>query len=392
MHRQVMVLTLGIAITGSNSLLLSPILADVAAGVDTTPVVVSRALAAYGGATALSALLLAPRLDRLGARRTLAAGMCGLATAMLISATAWHWLVLVLAQTVAGLAAGVVLPSTYMLATAIAPRGEEARLLGRVLAGWSIALVLGVPASALATDLVGWRSPFLVLAALATVTLVGVVSLPRDRTAPIAPQQGLLISLTYPGVAALLLVCLAYMAAFYGTYAFVGDALRAAAGASAAVAGLVVLAYGVGFGLASAADGWLDRVSPQRALPWMLLALGGIYLALPPAVSSVWAAAGTTLVWGFVNHLGLNALLVLLSRAHPERRGSVLGLYSAVTYLAAMLGTAGAAVLYQHGSFGAVGLVAASLVTLAGLAELSRHAPDARSRSDGALTGRRAGS
>ena len=67
MRAQIVLLLLGIAVTGSNSLVLSPILADVALGLGTTPVAVSRALAAYGGATALSAFLLAPRIDRVGA-------------------------------------------------------------------------------------------------------------------------------------------------------------------------------------------------------------------------------------------------------------------------------------------------------------------------------------
>ena len=67
MRAQIILLLLGIAVTGSNSLVLSPILADVALGLGTTPVAVSRALAAYGGATALSAFLLAPRIDRVGA-------------------------------------------------------------------------------------------------------------------------------------------------------------------------------------------------------------------------------------------------------------------------------------------------------------------------------------
>ena len=78
MRAQIVLLLLGIAVTGSNSLVLSPILADVALGLGTTPVAVSRALAAYGGATALSAFLLAPRIDRVGPRRALTAGMAAL--------------------------------------------------------------------------------------------------------------------------------------------------------------------------------------------------------------------------------------------------------------------------------------------------------------------------
>ena len=57
-----------VAVVGSNQLALSPILLDVARSLAASPVAVSRAAACYGGATTLSALLLAPRIDRLGAR------------------------------------------------------------------------------------------------------------------------------------------------------------------------------------------------------------------------------------------------------------------------------------------------------------------------------------
>ncbi len=54
----VWLLMLGVAVVGSNSLALSPILSDVAADLRASPVEVARANAAYGGATALAALTL----------------------------------------------------------------------------------------------------------------------------------------------------------------------------------------------------------------------------------------------------------------------------------------------------------------------------------------------
>ena len=88
---------------------------------------------------------------------------------------------LVMAQIVAGIGAGVVLPSIYALATTIAPKGSESAVLGRVLTGWSVSLVVGVPASALIADLAGWRASFLALAVLAAASLMGTVRLPAGR-------------------------------------------------------------------------------------------------------------------------------------------------------------------------------------------------------------------
>ena len=368
MLAQTVILTAAVAVIGSNSLVLSPILADVAAGLGTTAVAVSRAIAAYGGATALSAFVLAPRIDRVGPRRALAGGMAGLVAATLLSASAPHWAVLLLAQALAGLGAGVALPSIYALATAIAPPGRESAVLGRVLAGWSISLVAGVPASALAADLAGWRAPFLALAALATLALLGAARLPAGggaetsggRSRPLAP-------LGYPNVPTLLTVCLVFMAAFYGVYAFVGDHVRTALGVSAGGAGLLVLAYGVGFGGASLGDRLIDRAGPGRVLPRALLAVAAVYALLAPATASFPTVVALAGLWGFANHFGLNALILLLSRARPDRRGAVLGLNSAVTYLGALLGTGAAGVLYPRAGFAALSFTAAGLVVGAAL-------------------------
>ncbi|MFE0754205.1 MFS transporter [Inquilinus sp. NPDC058860] len=350
---QTAILTAGIAVVGSNSLVLSPILGDVAAAMGATPVAVSHAIAAYGGATALSAFLLAPQIDRIGPRRALLGGMVGLAAATLLSAFAMHWLMLAAAQALAGLGAGIILPSIYTLATTIAPPGRESRVLGRVLTGWSISMVAGVPAAALVAETLGWRAVFLLLAGLAILSMFGTARLPAPPR-PRAARPGLralVAPLAYPGVPALLAICLGFMASFYGVYAFIGDHVRATLGLSASQAGVIVLTYGVGFGAASLGDGLVDRLGPRRLFPLVLLAVAAIYALMLPAAHSFAAIAALTGLWGFANHFGLNILVLLLSRAKPEARGAVLGLNSAVTYLGTLTGTGLAGIGYAAAGF-----------------------------------------
>lgn len=367
-----LVLTGGIAAVGSNSLVLSPILTDVATALAASPAEVARASAAYGGATALAALLLAPRIDRVGTRRSLRAGLACLTVAALLSAAAGHWAMLMLAQAVAGLGAGVVLPASYALATIVARPGHEARSLGRVLTGWSISLVAGVPGSALLSDALGWHAPFLALAALAGLAVLGVGWLPRDqarRPTGEVPDYPPLAPLREATVPKLLFICLAYMAAFYGVYAFLGDHLRALHAISAGRAGLFVLAYGLGFGLASLADGLVDRWGAARAFPSALLLVAAVYALMAPAARLEAAIIPLAALWGFANHVALNILLLLLSRVRPDRRGAVLGLNSAVTYLGALIGVGAAGIAYEAIGFAPLaGGAAGALALAAGLA------------------------
>lgn len=361
---QIGLLTLGIALVGSNSLVLSPILTDVAADFDARAADVARAIAAYGGATALSAFALARHIDRVGPRLVLLLGMVVMMLAIGASALAHSWVALAMAQGLAGIGAGVVLPATYHLAATVAPKGAEARTLGQVLVGWSLSLVLGIPAAALLTDLAGWRSVFLVLAGVGFVALIGFVRLlPRDRPELAPAREGPLAPLKIRTVPILLATCFAFMIGFYGVYPFVGDHLRVSHGIGAAPAGLFVLAYGIGFGLASLGDGLIDRFGLRRMFPLALLTVALIYLVMIPAAAAFWSVIVLSAIWGFANHFGLNALVLLLSRADPARRGAILGLYGTVTYAASFIGAAVFGEIYTDIGFAAVcGLASVSLL------------------------------
>jgi len=375
-------LMFAVSVVGSNGLALSPILTDVAQSFSTSALTISTAISAYGAATAASAFFLAGRIDRIGIRRSLLGAMLVLIAALLLSATAPHWLVLTAAQALAGAAAGVILPAAYGSASLVAPAGQEARTLGRVIAGWSVSLVAGVPLSALISDAVGWRATYGTLALCATIALLGLRKLPERRVQNAAPLRlsRLLAPLSYRDVPVLLLACLAFSSAFYGVYAFLADHVRALLALSAGQVGFIAFAYGAGFMLAGFAGAPLiERLGPRRALPLALATIALVYLVLLPAAHALAAVLALAVLWGAASQISLNLLVLLLSRARPDERGAVLGLNTCTTYLGASVGTAVAGTLYTHMGFEALGLCAAAAV---GVAALGLH---------WRLNGRRAG-
>ncbi|WP_175146876.1 MFS transporter [Achromobacter ruhlandii] len=363
-------LMFAVSVVGSNGLALSPILSDVARSFASTPLTVSTAISAYGAATAASAFLLAARIDRWGIRRALLTAMTVLIAALLLSASAPHWIVLTVAQALAGAAAGVILPAAYGSATLVAAAGQETRSLGRVISGWSVSLVAGVPLSALISDAIGWRATYGVLALCASVALAGLRTLPERRNTHAAPPRlsRLLAPLSYRDVPVLLLGCLAFSSAFYGVYAFLADHVRTLLGLTAGQVGFIAFAYGAGFLLAGLAGAPLiERLGPRRALPLALATITAVYLALLPAAHALAAVLAIAMLWGAASQLSLNLLVLLLSRARPDERGAVLGLNTCTTYLGASLGTAVAGTLYTHAGFEVLGLAAAAAVALAAL-------------------------
>lgn len=358
-------LTGAIAVIGSNSLVLGPIAPEVADSLSASVPAVMTAAAAFGLGTAASALLLARYIDRVGPRHMLQIAFSVLAIALGLSSAAPAAPALVAAQLIAGLASGIAMPSIYTLAAVVAPRGRESETIGVVLTGWTLSMVAGVSLSAVLADFVHWRAVYGVVALLALTALAALtITNYRDKAGSDAAPAPLL-ALKIPGVARLLIACGAFMTAFYGVYGYLGDHLHHGLGQPVSANGLAALAYGLGFGAAAFLDSVIDRFGARRALPAAFLAVALVYLLFVLASASYEVVLLVVFAWGLTNHLGLNALVMRLTAIDPFRRGTIMGLNSAVTYFAVFVGTIGFGPIYAALGFAALPAVALVLMLLA---------------------------
>ena len=237
-----------------------------------------------------------------------------------------------------------------------------------ILTGWSISLVAGIPLAAFVSDIYGWRAVFILLAAIAAITAIGFLQLPKPpRLETSNGLASLLGPLWINTVPRLLTICLCYMVAFYGVYAFLGDHIRTLHDISAGQTSAIVLAYGIGFGLASFGDGIIDRMGPRRVLPWSLLAIAMAYAIMAPAATYFPAIVALGIYWGFANHFALNIIVLLLSEAEPKMRGAILGINSAVTYFGALIGATLFGEIYARFGFWVLPALGALMVAAAAL-------------------------
>jgi len=131
---------------------------------------------------------------------------------------------------------------------------------------------------------------------------------------------------------------------------------------------LFVLAYGLGFGVAGVG---LSIFAPKISRGYIMLVLCSIaasyfcwrFALATPSVAFVAAA-----MWGFLNQLGLNAIVVSLNQRAFEARGAVMGLNSAVTYFAAFTGPVVMGSVYATAGFSAVSGLAAAFVVIGAVA------------------------
>ncbi|MBY8916801.1 MFS transporter [Nitratireductor sp. L1-7-SE] len=363
----VFLLTGCVAVIGCNSLVLSPIAPEVSRSLDASVQGVMIASAAFGLGTAGSALFLARHIDRLGAWRMLRLAFAALAAALGVSALAPVLAMLVAAQLVAGLAAGVALPAIYTNAATVAPAGRETETVGIVLTGWTLSLVAGVSLSAVLADILHWRAVFALVCLLAVGAFLILALNGRRDTPSDEPAMAPLAALRTPGLLPLLLACGAFMASFYGVYGYIGAHLAGALGKPVSANGLLTLVYGLGFGGAVLLDRPVQRLGAHNLLPFAFAFVAAIYLFMMWGAHSFGILLAVAFVWGLANHLGLNMLIVRLSGIAPARRGAIMGLNSATTYIAAFAGTLGFGPVYAGFGLPAAAAMAALLTLVAAL-------------------------
>lgn len=359
---QVPLLFAAVMLVGANAFVLTPILTEVAQGLGTQPHRVAWAISAFGAATAVSALVLAPLIDRSSAGGALCAAAGLLALGQAAGALSQGWLLLCLSQALAGVAVGVLLPGTYATAIATAPEGRESARLGAVLTGWALSLVMAVPAAALIAERFGWRMVYAAMAALSAATALGLLAVLGRVRIGANVHSSAMQALRLPGVALMLGVIFGYMAAFYGSFAYFGEGIRAAFGLTAEGTGMFVLAYGLGFGAAGIALSLAAPAITRNRLLAALLVIAGVYLLWGFALLRPWTAFGLAMAWGFANQLALNAMIVMLNRRAGPARSAVLGLNSAVTYSAVFAGPMVMGPLFLTYGYGGVTVLGAALV------------------------------
>lgn len=363
-------LTVCIAVVGCNSLVMGPIAPDLAADFGTTVPVVMMAASAFGLGTAGSALVLARHIDRVGAKRMLRGAMLLFAASLLGSAAAPTVSVLVAAQLLAGIAAGVALPATYGSAAAVAPPGRESAVIGIVLTGWTLSMVAGVSLSAVLAEFMHWRAVFVAVAILAFAAFAGLAGAAFEDASKSGPAPSPLEALSTPGIVPLLIACFAFMVSFYGVYGYLGDHLHRVLGQPLSANGLTALTYGIGFGCAAFLDPVVDRIGARRVMPVAYLAVAAIFGLLALGSGSFFMLLALVALWGLANHFGLNVLVTRLTALDPTRRGTIMGLNSAVTYSAVFVGTTGFGPIYAGFGFAACCLAALVLALVAAFASM----------------------
>ena len=278
----------------------------------------------------------------------------------------------------AGLLNGMVWSMLASYAARIAPPAQRGRAVAITLAGITVALTAGLPASAAVADLIGWRATFAVPAVLGAV-LIGWVraTIPALGGEPAGTRPGLLTVARRPGIRPVLATTALLLAGHQAMYTYIAPV---AARAGLRHPGLPLLVFGAATVAGITLAGWLaDR--------WPRLALGGA-VTLVAAALGLLALDGRSLpgllvasaLWGTGFGAAPALLQAALTAASGPRYAVVASSFQTTVYNTGIAAGAfaGGAVLDAHGAaalpWTALPLVAAALAAVTLTARTARTA------------------
>ena len=335
--------------------LLPQIAADFAVSAGAASIVITAYALTHGSMPFITG----PIADAFGKYRTVALA-CALSAATVTACGLARTLdALTLARFVSGLTVAWILPISLAFIGDVVPYERRQQVLGRFLAGQVLGQLFGQAAGGIVGDWFGWRTVFLLLAAMLAVAAVALgyqlAANPLTRTARGATDpRGLLASyrivLGTPWARIMLIAVGIEGTFFQGIFSYIGADLHLRFGLSFTAVGIIIGIFALGGLIYAATVKTLMRRLGQTGIA----NVGGVIMGLSfltLAAQPVWYFAPVAMLGVGVGFYMLhNTLQTEATQMVPEARGTGVTLFASMYFLGQTLGvTLGAPVMDRYG-------------------------------------------
>lgn len=221
-------------------------------------------------ACGLGGPILAKLLAGLDRKRLLMTVMVILAAMNAASALTPSFSALLGIRIAGGLFAALTLPLASTIVVNMVPERERPAAIATVLAGYTLAFILGMPIATLLGDIFGWRAAFWFATSVAVVAL-GVIALgaPMGVATPSLAGSRFRNALLGDNPRLMLITMLGFAATF-ASVSYIGPVITAFAGLTGSSIGAVQVATGIGSLLGLPAGAALARIPIKQALGGLL--------------------------------------------------------------------------------------------------------------------------
>lgn len=290
---------------GTTEFATMSLLPNVAEGLAVDAPTAGHVISAYALGVVIGAPLLAVLGARL-ARRTLLLLLMGVfvvGNALTAISPSYEWMMLF--RFVSGLPHGAYFGIAALVAASLVPPARRTQAVARIMLGLTVATIIGVPAANCLGQTVGWRSVFLIVAALGLLTIIVVrLFAPLGRADAGATARRELKALKRVQVWLTLGIGAVGFGGMFAVYTYLASTLTDVTQVSPGIVPLVFSVFGIGL---TAGNLFIPRFADRALmatagglLVWSMVALGLYSLA----ASNIWAITAVVFAIGVGGALG----------------------------------------------------------------------------------------
>ncbi|MBS4174911.1 MFS transporter [Bacillus sp. FJAT-49736] len=189
------------------------------------------------------------------------------------------------------------------IASSIVKKELRARAIGIIFMGVSGSLVLGVPVGLVIGNHLGWRSPFLFIAVLTLVSMLGVAMfLSKIAPRPVMPLRQQFQTLKHPKILFAQLTSLLFLTGHLTLYAYLTPFLKTVLHLDATWISIFYFIFGVSAVFGGGVGGWMaDRWGSKKSILSIIAIFSIVLFILPKVTFSVVLFVIMMMIWSMLS-------------------------------------------------------------------------------------------
>lgn len=314
-------LTLGAFAIGMTEFIIMGLLPNVANDLHVTIPQAGQLITGYALGVAVGAPVLTILTHRMPQKKLLVLLMCIFIAGNALSVVAPTYLLLLAARIMTAFAHGTFLGVGSLIATRLVPEDKRAGAVSVVLAGLTIANIIGVPFGTFIGQQLGWRASFGAITLLGLISLAGIIRfipvIHRDQPSDLARELRNLIN---PQVLLVLLTGALGCGSLFAVFTYITPLLENITGFAEHSVTWILVLFGFGVTLGNMAGGKLADWKLMPSLMGNFAVLAVILALLTMMLHNPYLAVITVFCWGvaaFGIMPGIQIRIMNLTREAP---------------------------------------------------------------------------